>query len=1049
MVLMLASAVMLCFTSCLNEATDPNSGEGQLPANVATLSEQVAAMKSSVAALETLQVEFSETAELQGAAAQLESCASAVKEHIASVEAGMSGVNSAIAAMKLQKEIANVTGALKVEVALFENEEKIQSGILEVETRVAAWLGKDFKNYFGVSAEQARLSVMLSSAKSQTLTADALMSDVEAGLRVGDATEELKAMVETVGNNSQALTNLNNEFTTLSTEVETSYTNAIKSAGTDSKAALKKANTKAEVALKSASESLAELSARISACETQLADINSRLTQIEASVAELLSKIQSLTFMSDFSSDYATAYYEMDLNSKVSDLNKPYNGKCVRTPVSTIELNYMVRPAAAASAVSKEVVSVMGYYATKLQTKAVDPSMFFDFDVESVSVTNPERGVVTVRVNHNLDEAFYFKEKGAKCALSITSGQTDITSKFVELTPVDNSGKVYVQSVVPSKDVVEIKKGETMTLEATINPSNAANKAIYWASTDTKIVRIDETTGNLLAYGVGTADVQVISRGTDEWGLPVVGTCKVVVTEAVTLTGPAYVEVGKTADLTLDFPGEMLVESKVWWTSEEEKATVADGTVTGVADTYLPYNYDYGTITVYCMINGKITVTHDMKVVVPQPRQIKFNNYADDVHEVTMKLDHSISFAGTILPDTSADKFRFFYESNAGTLGWINSDTGVINENSSNLSPGTYYVYARVFEIDKNHYYAPGNSLWREMIVKVVPYYVQSISFADVELQPGANVTLVPTFTSDVSGKQPTTTKLTWESSNNQIATVDENGLVTALGVGDATITATATDGSGVKGTCKVTITVPWKEFEVGQYVVRRSNGEIDFFSSSTDAQNNGTVVGVVIYKGNPRVSDTKLPSECTHGIAIGLGVTSQVKWWSGTPGSDPYNLYKYTILYPSDGYVSSCGVYAPYYGAVELNEIGKKPYGYNNTMLFKSLLSVQTSITSDLITAVNSYNNSTPRPNETSSWYLPSVYEMTLVYEAFVNNELNAKLNAVGGSSLGNERYWTLTEMDGNANTQAVTINPQTGARATAHKSSGNFFRTRYFFAF
>ena len=79
----------------------------------------------------------------------------------------------------------------------------------------------------------------------------------------------------------------------------------------------------------------------------------------------------------------------------------------------------------------------------------------------------------------------------------------------------------------------------------------------------------------------------------------------------------------------------------------------------------------------------------------------------------------------------------------------------------------------------------------------------------------------------------------------------------------------------------------------------------------------------------------------------------------------------------------------------------------------------------------------------------MPSVYEMTLVYEAFVNNELNNKLTAVGGSSLGNERYWTLTEMDGNANTQAVTINPQTGARATAHKSSGNFFRTRYFFAF
>ena len=128
MVLMLASAVMLCFTSCLNEAADPNSGEGQLPANVATLSEQVAAMKSSVAAIEALSADFSETDGLEEAAAQLEYCATLVKEHIASVEAGMSGVNAAIAAMKLQKEIANVTGALKVEVALFENEEKIQFG---------------------------------------------------------------------------------------------------------------------------------------------------------------------------------------------------------------------------------------------------------------------------------------------------------------------------------------------------------------------------------------------------------------------------------------------------------------------------------------------------------------------------------------------------------------------------------------------------------------------------------------------------------------------------------------------------------------------------------------------------------------------------------------------------------------------------------------------------------------------------------------------------------------------------------------------------------
>ena len=1004
MVLMLASAVMLCFTSCLNEATDPNSGEGQLPANVATLSEQVAAMKSSVAAIETLQVELSETAELQGAAAQLESCASAVKEHIASVEAGMSGVNAAIAAMKLQKEIANVTGALKVEVALFENEEKIQSGILAVETRVAAWLGKDFKNYFGVSAEQARLSVMLSSAKSQTLTADALMSDVEAGLRVGDATEELKAMVETVGSNSQALTNLNNEFTALSTEVETSYTNAIKSAGTDSKAALKKANTKAEVALKSASISLTELSARVSACETQLADINSRLTKVEASVAELLAKIQSLTFMSDFSSDYATAYYVMDLDSKVSDPIKSYNGKCVRTPVNTIELNYMVRPAAAASAVSKEVVSVMGYYATKLQTKAVDPSMFFDFDVESVSVTNPERGVVTVRVNHNLDEAFYFKEKGAKCALSIKAGQTDITSKFVELTPVDNSGMVYVQSVVPSKDLIEIKKGETMTLEATINPSNASNKAFYWASTDTKIVRIDETTGNLLAYGVGTADVQVISRGTNEWGLPVVGTCKVVVTEAVTLTGPAYVEVGKTADLTLDFPGEMLVESKVWWTSEEEKATVADGTVTGVADTYLPYNYDYGTITVYCMINGEITVSHDMKVVVPQPRQIKFNNYADDVHEVTMKLDHSISFAGTILPDTSADKFRLFYESNAGELGWIDSGTGVINKNSSNLSPGTYYVYARVFETEKNHYYAPGNSLWREMIVKVEPYYVESITLpATMNLAPGATATLTPSFTSDVDGKQPTNTSLTWTSSNPSIVSVDsKTGEMTANAEGTVTVTATtsegAASGSAIKtATCMVIVKTPVAEVKVGDY----------YYSDGTWGSNPNpsgkTVVGVIF--SNAVASDPLLLKDypnCSNGLAVGL--TEVITTYGDFCYAD--NVMGMTAADHIYAIFNNKGV-----SIIDTDVIN----GYALTQLLGEYRTEYKAKGKDYCAMFDSETGvaatySPAAPSKASSWYIPSYKEMTILADPDNLEKVNASIEQKNGTPIGDSTYWMTT---------------------------------------
>ena len=47
---------------------------------------------------------------------------------------------------------------------------------------------------------------------------------------------------------------------------------------------------------------------------------------------------------------------------------------------------------------------------------------------------------------------------------------------------------------------------------------------------------------------------------------------------------------------------------------------------------------------------------------------------------------------------------------------------------------------------------------------------------------------------------------LTWKSSNESVCTVDENGLVTAVGKGKCVITCTATDGS--RATAKITITV-------------------------------------------------------------------------------------------------------------------------------------------------------------------------------------------------------------------------------------------------
>ena len=58
-----------------------------------------------------------------------------------------------------------------------------------------------------------------------------------------------------------------------------------------------------------------------------------------------------------------------------------------------------------------------------------------------------------------------------------------------------------------------------------------------------------------------------------------------------------------------------------------------------------------------------------------------------------------------------------------------------------------------------------------------------------------------------VEPSNATDKRVTWASSNENVATVDANGTVTAVKAGTAAITATAADGSGKYATCTVTVT--------------------------------------------------------------------------------------------------------------------------------------------------------------------------------------------------------------------------------------------------
>ena len=74
---------------------------------------------------------------------------------------------------------------------------------------------------------------------------------------------------------------------------------------------------------------------------------------------------------------------------------------------------------------------------------------------------------------------------------------------------------------------------------------------------------------------------------------------------------------------------------------------------------------------------------------------------------------------------------------------------------------------------------------------------------ADIEV--GGTVTLTPTITP----ANATNKKVTWESNDTDVATVSNDGVVTGVGAGTATITATTEENSEIKATCTVNVTAP------------------------------------------------------------------------------------------------------------------------------------------------------------------------------------------------------------------------------------------------
>ncbi len=177
----------------------------------------------------------------------------------------------------------------------------------------------------------------------------------------------------------------------------------------------------------------------------------------------------------------------------------------------------------------------------------------------------------------NLQDIYYAGSKEQWDKITIGSNNEPIINARIHFGKVT----VPIESITLNQETVTLKMAETLTLQATVAPENATNKAVTWTTSDAKVATVSN--GQVKAVGAGTATITVTTADGGK-----TAACTVTVTQPATGVTLNYSEIslltGGTAQLQATV-SEGASNKNVTWTSNNTTVATVDetGKVTAVS----------------------------------------------------------------------------------------------------------------------------------------------------------------------------------------------------------------------------------------------------------------------------------------------------------------------------------------------------------------------------------------------------------------------------------------------------------------------------------
>ena len=341
--------------------------------------------------------------------------------------------------------------------------------------------------------------------------------------------------------------------------------------------------------------------------------------------------------------------------------------------------------------------------------------------------------------------------------------------------------------------------GETAQLAATVLDQNGQamqGRSVTWASSAPAVATVNAS-GLVTAVGVGSATITATSGSAT-------GTASVTVTQEaasveVTPVSVEFTALGDTVRLTatvLDANGSAVAGAVVAWSSGDSAvATVnASGLVTAVGSGATTVTAESGGATG----TANVTVGQEGASVEVSPDSLEFTALGDTVRLTATVLDaNGSTVAGAVVAWSSGDAAVATVDS-SGLVTAIGSGATTVTAESGGAT-GTANVTVG----------QEGAS------VEVSP---DSLEFTAL----GDTVRLTATVL-DANGSTVAGAVVAWSSGDAAVATVDSSGLVTAIGSGATTVTATAGD---LAASAQVEVVLLSSDRDVLEHFYRQTGGD-------------------------------------------------------------------------------------------------------------------------------------------------------------------------------------------------------------------------------